>query len=438
MFFSTTLVERRRRSTSSICTSRRIPFHSLANNVVPAVVLFSVIVGIALIGVERKQLLLDVLQTRRRGRRARDPLDHPTDALRPVRDRGDRRRHAEPRATRAAAGVSRHLRGRGPAAEPLGPAGPGRGADAHPVRDIFALTRDALITAFVAGDLFIVLPVLIEASRTLIAAARAATDRTRPTLPDVHRPRVVQLSAHGQLLSISFVLFAGWFADAAVRVADYPRLAFTGLVTFFGSLNVAVPFLLDLFRIPADTFQLFLASGVINSRFGTLRGGDAHAGRGLAWHLRGRRDCSSGTGAGSCGIWSITARADDRRHRRDSRALCASLRDTATRRTKCSPGCSCCARRASPPSCTRPRRQAATAPEGQGLLEAIRARGALRVGSCVRLAAVRILQCAGRPGRIRRRAGISTGSRAGRSPRVHSRCSASDSTRTSIAASAIS
>jgi hypothetical protein len=29
-------------------------------------------------------------------------------------------------------------------------------------------------------------------------------------------------------------------------------------------------YLLDLFRIPADTFQLFLATGVINSRFGTL------------------------------------------------------------------------------------------------------------------------------------------------------------------------
>ena len=74
----------------------------------------------------------------------------------------------------------------------------------------------------------------------------------------------------GKLLSISFVLFAGWFSDAAVPITQYPRLALTGLVTFFGSVNVAVPFLLDLFRIPADTFQLFLASGVINSRFGTL------------------------------------------------------------------------------------------------------------------------------------------------------------------------
>ena len=39
------------------------PFHSLANNVVPAVVLFSVMIGLALIGVEHKQPLLDVLRT---------------------------------------------------------------------------------------------------------------------------------------------------------------------------------------------------------------------------------------------------------------------------------------------------------------------------------------------------------------------------------------
>jgi ABC-type amino acid transport substrate-binding protein len=55
-----------------------------------------------------------------------------------------------------------------------------------------------------------------------------------------------------------------------VPLAGYPQLALTGLVTFFGSLTAAVPFLLDLFRIPADTFQLFLATGVINSRVGSL------------------------------------------------------------------------------------------------------------------------------------------------------------------------
>ena len=90
------------------------------------------------------------------------------------------------------------------------------------------------------------------------------------SLPDVIVPTSFNFPHTGKLLSISFILFAGWFADAAVPVTEYPRLALTGLLTFFGSLYAAVPFLLDLFRIPADTFQLFLATGVVNSRFGAL------------------------------------------------------------------------------------------------------------------------------------------------------------------------
>ena len=137
------------------------------------------------------------------------------------------------------------------------------------VREMFSLTRDALITAFVAGDLFIVLPTLVEASRTLVAR-HAPQMPEAAELPDVLVPVSFNFPHTGKLLSISFILFAGWFADAPMSLRDYPQLAVTGLLTFFGSLNAAVPFLLDLFRIPADTFQLFLGTGVINSRFGTL------------------------------------------------------------------------------------------------------------------------------------------------------------------------
>jgi hypothetical protein len=121
----------------------------------------------------------------------------------------------------------------------------------------------------VAVDLFIVLPVLTEASRALLERHAPPPDHTT-SLPDVIVPASFNSPQTGKLLSISFVLFAGWFADAAVPARDDPWLALTGLLTFFGSLNAAMPFLLDLFRIPADTFQLFLATGVINSRIGTL------------------------------------------------------------------------------------------------------------------------------------------------------------------------
>ena len=61
-FFSSSLVERRTAFNFVDLYIPANPFNSLANNVVPAVVLFSLILGIALIGVERRERLLDVLQ----------------------------------------------------------------------------------------------------------------------------------------------------------------------------------------------------------------------------------------------------------------------------------------------------------------------------------------------------------------------------------------
>ena len=267
-FFSTTLVERRAPFNFVDLYIPSNPFHSLANNVVPAVVLFSVILGVALIGVDNKSALLGVLESMKA---------------------------ALARATRFVVGLTPYglfaIAATTAGTMSLDQVGrlqvyligyclvallvslwvlPGLVAAVTPVsyRAIFTLNANALITAFVAGDLFIVLPVLIGSSRTLLfphAGADAAE-----SLPDVIVPASFNFPHAGKLLSLSFVLFAGWFADAALSLTEYPRLALSGLLTFFGSLNVAVPFLLDQFRIPSDTFQLFLASGVINSRFGTL------------------------------------------------------------------------------------------------------------------------------------------------------------------------
>jgi Na+/H+-dicarboxylate symporter len=95
-------------------------------------------------------------------------------------------------------------------------------------------TRDALITAFMTADLFIVLPILIQACKELLDRHRLVDETTR-ALPDVIVPTSFNFPHTGKLLSISFILFAGWFADAAVPVTEYPRLALTGLLTFFGS-----------------------------------------------------------------------------------------------------------------------------------------------------------------------------------------------------------
>ena len=60
---------------------------------------------------------------------------------------------------------------------------PGLVAALTPIRvgEIFGLTRDALITAVVAGDLFIVLPVLTEASKTLLERHTPGLERNDRT-----------------------------------------------------------------------------------------------------------------------------------------------------------------------------------------------------------------------------------------------------------------
>src|SRR5947209_4428826 len=62
-FFSTTMLQEREPFDFLSLYIPTNPFNSLANNIVPAVVLFSVIVGVALIGVPDRGLLLRVLGT---------------------------------------------------------------------------------------------------------------------------------------------------------------------------------------------------------------------------------------------------------------------------------------------------------------------------------------------------------------------------------------
>jgi Na+/H+-dicarboxylate symporter len=152
--------------------------------------------------------------------------------------------------------------------------------------DILSESQGALMIAFIAGDLFIVLPALIQASHTLLDRMDPA-DREPGRLTDVIVPASFNFPHTGKLLSLSFVLFAGWFADALVPVSQYPQLALTGLLSFFGSLTAAVPFLLDQFRIPR-TFQLFLATRRHHSRVGSLWQRSTRHG-GAPHRLRGHR-----------------------------------------------------------------------------------------------------------------------------------------------------
>lgn len=267
-FFSTTLVEPPQRFNLVDLYIPANPFYSLANNIVPAVVLFSIVTGVALIGAAGKPKLIEVLAV------VRDTLSRAATYIVRLTPIGLFAIAATFTGTLSITELARiQIYLIAYVALSLLVSLwilPGLIATLTPVsyRQVLNRMRDALITAFVTSDLFIVLPQLTEQSKALAHEHGLTGDREHA--PDVIVPASFNFPHAGKLLTLTFIFFAAWFTDVTVRVSQYPQLAISALLAFFGSINVAVPFLLDLFRIPSDTFQLFLATSVVNSRFGTL------------------------------------------------------------------------------------------------------------------------------------------------------------------------
>ena len=268
-FFSTTLVEERAPLDFVALYIPANPFQSLANSIVPAVVLFSAFLGVALMGIEKKEPLLGALQVLERmlGRANRFSLRLTPLGL-----------FAIAAVTVGTADTEQLGRLRvfliGYAAMSLLLTLwilPGLVACLTPIpaRRILQSTRDALITAFITGELFIVLPALIDRSKALLQE-HGSPQAEEGAPAEVIVPAFYSFPHVAKLLSLSFVLFAAWYSDTELALPARAQLALAGIVSLFGSMNAAIPFLLDLVRVPSATFQLFLATGVLNSRFGTL------------------------------------------------------------------------------------------------------------------------------------------------------------------------
>lgn len=247
------------------------PFQALANNLLPAVVLFSSLIGVALMGVQRKAALLEVLSvveqtlTRANGFVMRlTPVGlfaiaaHAAgvmDLEQAARLRVYEIAYATTALLLALVVFPRLLACLAPVS----------------ARRMLWMTREVMITAFVVGDIFVVLPLLIGRTKALLEETKEL-DAQDVATPDAIVPFFFNLPQAAKILPLSFVLFAAWFTETTISLGYYVGLSAAGMASIFGSVNVAIPFLLDLVHVPADTFPLFLATGVLNSRFGALAG----------------------------------------------------------------------------------------------------------------------------------------------------------------------
>ena len=248
------------------------PFFSLANSIVPAIVVFGLIMGAALIGVERKQGLLDLLSV------LLEVLTRVTDIVVKLAPIGVF-------AIAASAAGTMDLEELGrlqvyalafiamslvltfwvlPALVTC--------LTSLTYAEIIFPVRGALLTAFATGNLMIILPLLTERGKQILQKAELASEENE-SIVEIIVPTSFTFPTIGLLLSLSFLPFSAWFVGSNLSIEQYPMFLLSGLVSFFGGSIVAMPFLLDLLRIPADMFQLFVTVDVFTGRFGFLLAG---------------------------------------------------------------------------------------------------------------------------------------------------------------------
>jgi Na+/H+-dicarboxylate symporter len=244
------------------------PFFSLANTILPAVVVFSILMGAALITVPEKAGLLQA-------------LDNLTRTLMKITNWVVKLSPLGIFAIAAnAAGTIRP--------EALGKLQvylwvylgawlmltflvlPALVSRATPLsfRDVLRTVRTPFITSIATGSVLVVLPMMAESCKALLEKRGLHSDDSHTTV-DVLVPTAYSFPSVGTLLGLGFILFAAWYVGSPLGVDQYPGFTIMGLLSAFGQMAVALPFLLDLFRLPADLFQLYLLGSVMTGRLAT-------------------------------------------------------------------------------------------------------------------------------------------------------------------------
>ena len=247
------------------------PFRALSNNFVPAVVLFSIALGLALMGLPGKEPVLDQLKVIAK---ALSRVSSTVAKLTPIGVFG---------VTASAAGTL--------TLEDLGR------IEAYlilligmalllvfwifpmvlsvltglPYRAILRRLSDALVVAFTTDSIFIALPLISEAAASLLDKnSQDAPEKTQSF--DVVLPVIFSFPHAGRLLLLLFVVFAAWFSGSPLAALEFPQFALAGLFSMFGSSSTAILFLLDFLRIPADLFQLNVVTSLVTGRIASACG----------------------------------------------------------------------------------------------------------------------------------------------------------------------
>lgn len=248
------------------------PFHALANNIIPAVVLFSIFFGTALMQIENKGHLLQTLDT------VNQTLIHITKTVNLLAPLGVFSLVAASTGTLPFHHLAKIqvyvLSYIGAALFASFMVFPSLVSLFTPIRrrEFLAAIRPALLIGFTTGNNLVALPYLISGLKELGQTHKLEEKAASQTIGSMI-PIAYNFPTAGNLLSLLFILFLSFFYGISLSVLQHLQLIAFGLPALFGaapaSIN-AVAFLIEKMQLPSDGFSMFLETMPITRNFQAL------------------------------------------------------------------------------------------------------------------------------------------------------------------------
>lgn len=132
-------------------------------------------------------------------------------------------------------------------------------------RDLIKVMRNAWITAFSTGNVFIVLPVITEGIKAHLQKIKRS-DEESDHIAEVLVPIAYTFPSLGKLTTLMFVTFAAWLTGNPISLEQIPNVTLSAMLSYFANVHIAIPYMLDSLKIPADSYQLYLSMSVLTAK----------------------------------------------------------------------------------------------------------------------------------------------------------------------------
>lgn len=136
--------------------------------------------------------------------------------------------------------------------------------------DMLRAASEPLLTAIATGKLLVVLPQIVEKCDLLLSDGDPESAESSTAHAVV--PMAYPFPHLGKVLALLFLPFAAWYVGKPLSLSELFDMSVTGTASSFASPLVSIPYLLDRFQLPQDLISLFLLPGFITTRFGDVVG----------------------------------------------------------------------------------------------------------------------------------------------------------------------